>query len=120
VKPPFLPEAEALHWAQRSLDFAFQCGAGAATLIPTRGGNGALDALALTGDFEQPGIATLEACLEYGLSLRKGRVFADLWELERFSKCGVCYQARAARLQQMNLRQVVAERIDCRACGESP
>lgn len=120
VKPPFLPEAEAQHWAERSLDFAFQCSAAAATLIPTRGGNGALEALAIAGDFEQPGIATLEACMVYGLSLTKGRVFADLWELERFSKCGACYPARAARLQQMNLRQVAADRVACRVCGERP
>jgi radical SAM enzyme (TIGR01210 family) len=117
VKPPFMPDAEAVYWAERSLDFAFQCSAAAASLIPTRGGNGAMETLAVAGDFEQPGIDTLEASLEYGLGLRKGRVFADLWELERLSKCGACYPARAARLQQMNLRQFVTDRIDCRACG---
>jgi radical SAM enzyme (TIGR01210 family) len=118
VKPPFLPASEAVYWAERSLDFAFQCSAGVATLIPTRGGNGALEALALAGEFEQPGIATLEACLEYGFSLQQGRVFADLWDLERFSKCRACYQSRAARLRHMNLRQVAPGRIDCRACGD--
>jgi radical SAM enzyme (TIGR01210 family) len=117
VRPPFLPAVEAVHWGERSLDFAFECNAEVATLIPTRAGNGALEALALAGDFEQPGIATLEACLEYGLGLKQGRVFADLWELERFSRCSACYPARAARLQQMNLRQTVSDRVDCRACG---
>jgi len=117
VKPPFLREAEALQWAQRSLDFAFQCGAAAATLIPTRGGNGALEALATQGEFDPPSIATLEACLEYGISLHQGRVFADLWDLQRFSQCGVCYEARAVRLQQMNLRQMISDRVDCCACG---
>jgi archaeosine synthase beta-subunit len=117
VKPPFLREAEALPWAQRSLDFAFQCGAAAATLIPTRGGNGALEALATQGEFDPPRISTLEACLEYGLSLHQGRVFADLWDLQRFSQCGICYQARTARLQQMNLRQSIPDRVDCCACG---
>ncbi len=34
VKPPFLSEQEALYWADRSLDFAFSCGAAAAALIP--------------------------------------------------------------------------------------
>jgi len=117
VQPPFLPAGEAVHWAQRSLDFAFQCGAAAAILIPTRGGNGALEALARHGDFEPPTIASLEASLEYGLGLHKGRVFADLWGLERFSRCAVCYQARAARLLRMNLRQIVSGHVDCRACG---
>jgi radical SAM enzyme (TIGR01210 family) len=117
VKPPFLREAEALHWAQRSLDFAFQCGASVATLIPTRGGNGALEALATQGDFEPPSIATLEACLEYGLGLHQGRVFADLWDLQRFSTCAACYEARAARLLQMNLRQTIPDRLECHVCG---
>ena len=45
VKPPFMREEEALDWAERSLDFAFDCGATAATLIPTRAGNGAMEEL---------------------------------------------------------------------------
>ncbi len=48
---PFMPESEAFTWAARSLDFAFDCGATAATLIPTRAGNGAMEALAAQGSF---------------------------------------------------------------------
>jgi radical SAM enzyme (TIGR01210 family) len=117
VKPPYLREDEALEWAQRSLDFAFECGASAATLIPTRAGNGAMDALAVQGDFAPPVIATLEASLAYGIGLRKGRVFADLWDLRRFSRCDACYGARAARLHRMNLDQTIPERPDCAQCG---
>lgn len=117
VKPPFLREDEALDWAKRSLDFAFQCGASVATLIPTRAGNGAMEALALDGDFAPPAIATLEASLEYGLGLRKARVFADLWDLRRFSQCDICYEARAARLHRMNLDQTIPERPVCAECG---
>lgn len=116
VKPPFLREDEAVEWATRSLDFAFECGASVATLIPTRADNGAMEALALEGDFAPPAIATLEASLEYGLGLRKGRVFADLWDLRRFSQCDVCYHARAARLQRMNLDQTIPERPACLEC----
>jgi radical SAM enzyme (TIGR01210 family) len=119
VKPPFLREDEALEWANRSLDFAFACGATAATLIPTRAGNGAMDALAIEGDFAPPSIGTLEAALEYGLRLAKGRVFADLWDLSRFARCRACYQERAARLRRMNLEQAVGERVACRECGGS-
>jgi archaeosine synthase beta-subunit len=115
VKPPFLQEDEALEWANRSLDFAFECGAAVVTLIPTRAGNGAMEALAQT-DFSPPSIATLEAALEYGLSLRKGRVFADLWDLRRFSNCDVCYDARAARLQRMNHDQTISARVQCGGC----
>jgi archaeosine synthase beta-subunit len=117
VKPPFLREDEALEWANRSLDFAFACGATAATLIPTRAGNGAMDALALEGGFAPPAIGTLEAALEYGLRLAEGRVFADLWDLPRFARCRACYEDRAARLRRMNLEQIVIERVACCECG---
>jgi hypothetical protein len=117
VKPPFLDEREGLDWAKRSLDFAFECGATAASLIPTRGGNGAMEVLAAQGDFTPPSITALEACLEYGLRLKRGRVFADLWDLDRFSTCNACFADRAARLREMNLRQVVSDPVDCRACG---
>jgi archaeosine synthase beta-subunit len=116
VKPPFLQNDEALHWAQQSLDFAFECRASVATLIPTRTGNGAMEALAQQGDFAPPSIATLEASHEYGVGLRKGRVFADLWDLRRFSRCDVCYHTRAARLHRMNLDQTIPKPVECGAC----
>jgi hypothetical protein len=104
VKPPFTDEREALYWAQRSLDFAFECGATAASLIPTRGS-------------APPRIETLESALQYGLQLNRGRVFADLWDLEKFSTCGVCFSGRAGRLREMNLSQQLIHRTDCHACG---
>jgi radical SAM enzyme (TIGR01210 family) len=119
VKPPFMREEESLEWAARSLDFAFDCGATAATLIPTRGGNGAMETLAAVGDFSPPSLATLEAALVYGLALNRGRVFADLWDLNPTSACPHCYEARIERLRTMNLQQVVPEPISCVACKES-
>ena len=115
VKPPWTTEASALDWACRSLEFAFDHGASAAALIPARGGNGALDALAARGEFAPPRLATLEAALDYGLGLRRGRVFADLWDLERFADCAVCFPARAARLRQANLHQQILAPITCPA-----
>jgi uncharacterized Fe-S cluster-containing MiaB family protein len=112
VKPPYMRADEAVHWAQCSLDFAFECGASAATLIPTRAGNGAMEALGFT----PPSIAMLEASLSYGIGLARGRVFADLWDLRRFSTCDACYDARAARLLQMNLQQTVLAPVECGAC----
>ena len=50
VQPPYMPAAEALQWAERSLDFAMEHGATAAVLIPTRAGNGVMDELILRGD----------------------------------------------------------------------
>lgn len=111
VQPPFMAAAEALAWAERSLDLAMEAGAKAATLIPTRAGNGAMEALM----FAPPSLETLESAMEYGLRLKAGRVFADLWELRE--SCVHCHKQRAARLQQMNLQQVVLDRITCTHCG---
>ena len=119
VKPPFLGEDEALPWAERSLDFAFDCGATAATLIPTRAGNGAMEALAVTRDFLPPRLATLEATVSYGIRLGRGRVFADLWDLKPGMECPHCYPGRIARLRRMNLQQTVSPPIACTACGGS-
>ncbi|HYP25185.1 MAG TPA: radical SAM protein [Blastocatellia bacterium] len=118
VKPPFVAEAEALYWAERSVDFAFDCGASAMALIPTRAGNGALEALAKRGEFSPPRLATLEAATAYGIGLKRGRVFSDLWDLERLADCAGCYSARALRLREMNLRQEILPPVACRVCGE--
>lgn len=105
VRPPFMDEATALEWACRSVDFAFECGVSVVSLIPTRAGNGALETLAATGEFAPPQLATLEAALEHGLRRRRGRVFADLWELERWAAREPLFAVRKIRLAEMNLRQ---------------
>ncbi len=113
---PWVPEEEALDWACRSMHFAFDCGATVVSLIPTRAGNGALDALADRGEFTQPGLGSLETALDFGIQLGRGRVFADIWDLERFSRCAACLPARAARLRETNLRQAVRPRVACPDC----
>jgi radical SAM enzyme (TIGR01210 family) len=113
LKPPFMQESQAVEWANKSLDFAMDCGATAATLIPTRSGNGALDELSLTADFAPPQLATLENAAEYGLSLMRGRVFADLWEIDKNKSCVLCHQRRVERLHNMNLQQILLPPIAC-------
>jgi archaeosine synthase beta-subunit len=115
VQPPFVPAAEALFWAERSLDFAMECGATAAVLIPTRAGNGAMEALLARGEFALPALDKLESAMEYGLRLGAGRVFADLWGIRE--SCTHCHVRRVARLQRMNLQQAVLDRIPCTGCG---
>ena len=117
VKPPFLDEAEALLWAQRSTEFAFDCGASVVSLIPVRPGNGALDELAAQGHFSPPALTTLERTAEHGVALRRGRVFADTWDLEQFSRCPRCFTARRERLNTMNLSQSVPESVRCPHCA---
>jgi radical SAM enzyme (TIGR01210 family) len=117
VKPPFVRnEEDALDFARRSIDFAFDCGATVVSLIPARFGAGELDALASTGDFVPPKLEILEAALDYGVGLRCGRVFADLWDLEKFSDCSICYSNRRERLEQMNFSQILLSRGSCAPC----
>jgi radical SAM enzyme (TIGR01210 family) len=104
VRPPFLSDAEGLEWAKRSLDHAFALGVECCSLIPTRAGNGALDELARAGHFGPPSFESLERALEYGLSLRAGRVFLDLWDIERWASPT---PGRVARLTRMNRSQQI-------------
>jgi radical SAM enzyme (TIGR01210 family) len=116
VQPPFMQPQEAVFWAQRSVDFAFDCGASAVTLIPTRGGNGAMDALAGKQQFSPPRLETLEASFRYGLGLKRGRVFADLWDAEKIASCPVCRMQRISRLRDVNLSQVNLAPVSCDSC----
>ena len=118
VKPPFMREEETVEWAVRSLEFAFDSGATAATLIPTRGGNGAMEELAAGADFAPPALRMLEAALERGILLGKGRVFADLWDAETWPGCPACHEPRIARLHAMNLELRILESIRCRVCED--
>jgi radical SAM enzyme (TIGR01210 family) len=105
VRPPFMTEDEGLEWARRSLDHAFAVGVQCCSLIPTRAGNGALEELARQGLFAPPSLEGLERALEYGLSLRAGRVFVDLWNIDQVSPEAVDRTARLERLARMNLSQ---------------
>jgi radical SAM enzyme (TIGR01210 family) len=107
VRPPFLDESEALDWACRSIGFAFDCGAQTVSLIPTRAGNGALEWLAARGQFAPPRPETLEAALAHGLSLGRGRVFADTWDLDRLEPDPVRRLSLRQRLEQANRTQQV-------------
>lgn len=118
VQPPFIDPGDALHWAQLSLDFAFDCGATAVTLIPTRAGNGATDRLIESGDFVPPSLRTVEDALDYGVSLKRGRVFVDLWDIERVAACPQCRTQRIARLATINASQNTCDKAQCGCCGE--
>lgn len=117
VKPPLLSEREGVEWACRSVEFAFEAGVSTVSLIPTRGGNGAMEELAGEGLFSPPRLASLEAAMEHALGLNAGVALADLWDLAQFSNCPVCFEARQARLQRMNLSQAAEPRVACGACG---
>jgi len=113
LRPPFLSESEGIYWAERSIDFAFNSGVECCTVIPVRAGNGAMDHLKMSGDFNMPDIHSLEKVLEYGIGLNAGRVFADTWDLGLFSKCQKCTGKRTERLKEMNLNQKIYPRVEC-------
>jgi hypothetical protein len=69
------------------------------------------------GEFAVPRLATLEVAWEQSLDLRAGRVFADTWDLEKFSVCSDCLESRQKRLHAMNLSQRIFPRVGCQACG---
>jgi radical SAM enzyme (TIGR01210 family) len=119
VKPPFLAETQAVDWARRSAEFAFDCGASVVSLIPTRSSNGAMERLAALGEFSPPTLTTFESAIDEVLGMKRGRVFADTWDLERFSDCPVCFPERRTRLERINLSQTPEPAVHCVNCGHS-
>jgi radical SAM enzyme (TIGR01210 family) len=117
LRPPFLSETEGILWAEKSIDFAFRAGVAACIVIPVRSGNGALDELERQNHFAQPDIRSLEAVMEYGIGLDAGPVFADLWDIDRFSTCEICQELRKKRLLQMNLFQRLLPPVQCSCDG---
>ncbi len=117
TNPPFIAAGEAARWVERSIAFAIECGATAVSIIPTRPGNGALDALAAAGQWTPATLAALEAALDFGIGQRRARVFADLWDLSRLAECPHCFPARSERLRQMNLQQTILPRVPCAHCA---
>ncbi|MEZ5942962.1 MAG: radical SAM protein [Planctomycetaceae bacterium] len=117
LKPPFLSEAEGLEWALKSTEFAFDQGVRTVAIIPTRGGNGVMEQLADSRDFSPPSLRSLEAVLDAGLAMKRGRVFVDLWDAEKLIECPVCGPKRIERLQNMNLTQCESPRVTCSNCA---
>ena len=111
VQPPFLPAAQAVAWAARSAEFAFAAGVSVVALIPTREGNGALEALRRSGDFNPPTMTLFEDAVDAVHRRGGGRILADLWDLERFSDDPTTFAARRDRLDSMNRCQQLLPRI---------
>jgi radical SAM enzyme (TIGR01210 family) len=119
ISPPFVPQLEQDDWLRRSLDVSFASGATVVSLVPTRAGNGAIDALSDLGMFRAPTLTDIERSLELALTHAgsKGRVFVDLWNLGRFAACPHCLVSRRRRLHALNLEQQVGPRLVCEACA---
>lgn len=113
LRPPFLSESQGIYWAERSIDFAFNAGVECCIVIPVRAGNGAMDRLMAMNMFSSPDIKSIEKVLEYGIELKAGRVFADVWDIGLFSSCEKCTDQRIKRLIDMNLSQEILPPLSC-------
>ncbi|MEQ1907587.1 MAG: radical SAM protein [Vicinamibacterales bacterium] len=123
IGPPFVPPDEQDPWLLRSLDAALASGASVISLIPTRPGNGAIEALAAERLFRAPTLDDIERSADIALAHVAGRarLFVDLWEIERFAGADDNLFWRKARLHAMNLRQQPLPRVpDARGNAESP
>jgi radical SAM enzyme (TIGR01210 family) len=114
LNPPFLTDEKANQsWCLKSVEFAFEEGVKACTIIPTREGNGIMQQLKESGDYVPPALKALERVFTKALSLGKGRVFCDTWDLKLFSDCERCFNDRKKRLDDMNLQQEPLPEIVC-------
>lgn len=113
LNPPFLMRHEGIRMAKQSIEYAFEVGVECCVVIPTRSGNGSMDWLEDNQYFSTPNIHDLEQVLEFGIKLNKGRIFADLWDLEMFSTCDKCFSEKKERLKMMNFHQMVLDKVDC-------
>jgi radical SAM enzyme (TIGR01210 family) len=117
---PFAGRRESVHWASRSAEFAFDSGASTVTVIQTRTGNGALDALERRGLFRPPDLGMLEEISGLGLGLASSRAlrrfFVDTWDLPPAGSCPGCFEARRRRLELQNTLQAVLPPVSCPTC----
>jgi radical SAM enzyme (TIGR01210 family) len=115
ISPPFIPPAEQDEWLLHSLDAAFACEASVVSLVPTRAGNGTMEALSEAGMFRPPGVDDIERSFALALAhaAGRGRVFIDLWDLDGFAHCTCCLAGRYARLEAMNRQQAVLPPRTC-------
>ncbi len=117
LNPPYLTDTdENIEWTVKSVNFAFGSGVSTCSIIPTRAGNGIMDRLKNEGKFIPPTLGALETAFEQSLELKKGRVFADLWDLSHFSNCDHCFDNRRSRLEEMNLTQKIEPAVGCPHC----
>lgn len=114
LNPPFVTDPEEnIDWCLKAIEFAFDCGIQTCSVIPTRPGNGIMDRLLDQGKFIPPTISALEEVFERSIDLNRGRVFADTWDLEKFSDCIRCTAKRKQRLHNMNLQQKILPAVEC-------
>lgn len=118
VGAPYIPPAETVDWAIRSVDYAQRRGSEMVSLIPVRGGNGEMQRLADQGIFCPPTAMQLEQALDEALQLDQGIVLADLWDAEGLAGCSECRIARIERMDRLNRSGGGQPPVTCQVCEE--
>lgn len=117
LRPPWTEEKPAIEWCRRSVEFAIEHGARHVTIIPVRGGNGALEWLAARGEFEPPSAESLEDLVRDFLSDDRCVITADLWDWNQLrGTCTQCCEPRRRRLERMNVTRVDEPAVGCEVC----
>lgn len=121
VGAPDVPPREDATWVERTVRWALEHGAHHVTLIPVRGGNGALEQLAAEGRFTPPTLATFEQAAERCLPLAevagKAVIDVDPWDLDSLAGCPSCGPRRRARLELVHRTGAPGPPVVCGACG---
>jgi archaeosine synthase beta-subunit len=114
---PHVPADESVEWTVRTVAHAVSRGAAVVSIIPVRGGNGEMERLEQLGQFVPPTLAQLESALDECLRYTGTVITADLWDIDRLSRCEPCRVQRVARLARLNLSGRAEPRVTCSACG---
>ncbi len=119
LPPPFVPSVGAVEAALDAARHAVDQGAAHVTLIPTRDGNGALDALRARGLWTPPTRELIEEAMEGCAGISAAVATVDLWDIDRVLPCRRCRASRIARLRRFNLTGDPGPPVRCPGCASS-
>ena len=114
LQPPWQNGDAALSWCRKTIDWAMQKQVRHVTIIPVRGGNGAMEMLSESGHFTVPRAIDLERILEEYIGHAECVVTADTWSWNQMrGQCSACSLLRKTRVDRMNLSRIVTPPIEC-------
>ncbi len=120
LSPPYLTTPdESVAWTLNTIRFAFESGASVCSVIATRPGTTWMRDMQDSGYYVPPTLSMLEEVFASALTLNRGRVFVDTWDIGFTSQCESCFHARVQRLEQMNVAQQILPHVMCAHCHDN-